>query len=198
MDKKHCNKCNEEKSYNEFYKHKSRKDGLQSLCKVCDKGYQTTLNCTDCGISFYLYHRNIKKRKSFLCKKCYNIHHSKKITELNKKRVKEFIFTEKGYAYERDKNKPHGYSLRHRQIVENFLNRKLNKEEVVHHIDGMKLNNSIENLWVTNSSGHRKAHRSLELISLFLFEKGLIKFDKNLGIYVLNDDLLDKNIVKLD
>ncbi len=32
---KRCNKCKQEKSYNEFNKNKRKKDGLQDYCKLC-------------------------------------------------------------------------------------------------------------------------------------------------------------------
>jgi hypothetical protein len=35
-----CNKCGIEKEYNEFYKHKRYKDGLEANCKFCKKLYQ--------------------------------------------------------------------------------------------------------------------------------------------------------------
>ena len=36
---KKCKKCNEVKSFSEFAKDKSRKDGHRSSCKVCNKAY---------------------------------------------------------------------------------------------------------------------------------------------------------------
>ena len=36
----------------------------------------------------------------------------------------------------------------HRMIIENYLGRKLNRNEVVHHINGDKSDNRIENLKV--------------------------------------------------
>jgi len=39
---KECTKCNEVKELTKFSKHKSRKDGLQSLCKQCDTNRHRT------------------------------------------------------------------------------------------------------------------------------------------------------------
>ncbi len=39
MKTKICIKCKEEKSFDDFYKHKSSKDGLRHLCKQCHRGY---------------------------------------------------------------------------------------------------------------------------------------------------------------
>lgn len=35
MEIKHCNKCGKDKPISEFGKNKSRKDGLQTMCKKC-------------------------------------------------------------------------------------------------------------------------------------------------------------------
>jgi len=44
----------------------------------------------------------------------------------------------------------------HRIIMENHLGRKLTDIEVVHHIDGNKKNNSVDNLDIHTNSSHRK------------------------------------------
>ena len=46
----------------------------------------------------------------------------------------------------------------HRVVMEKYLGRKLHTSEVVHHIDGNKQNNNIENLTVTNNPEHSKLH----------------------------------------
>ncbi len=50
------------------------------------------------------------------------------------------------------------YVLYHRVVLENHLGRILNPDEVVHHKDEDKLNNSIENLEILTSSFHTRAH----------------------------------------
>ena len=42
----------------------------------------------------------------------------------------------------------------HRALMEQHLGRKLNRDEVVHHINGNKRDNSIENLQVMPLSDH--------------------------------------------
>lgn len=52
-----------------------------------------------------------------------------------------------------------GYRItEHRYVMEQFLGRKLNKSEVVHHKDGNRLNNKLSNLELTNHSDHMKLH----------------------------------------
>lgn len=69
----------------------------------------------------------------------------------------------RGYKYIYMPDHPHA-TIRQdvknsRLIMEKHLNRYLKPEERVHHIDGNKLNDSIENLMLfSNASAHRKYH----------------------------------------
>jgi hypothetical protein len=54
-----------------------------------------------------------------------------------------------------------GYAYEHRIVAERKLGRSLNPGEIVHHIDGNKQNNSIENLNVVPGIAHHSfEHRS--------------------------------------
>ena len=46
----------------------------------------------------------------------------------------------------------------HRYVMEQYLGRKLKHGEEIHHIDGNKLNNSIDNLQLLTTAEHRKLH----------------------------------------
>lgn len=54
-----------------------------------------------------------------------------------------------------------GYVLEHRVLMENKLNRLLETNEEVHHIDGDRHNNTIENLEVVSRGEHQRLHMKL-------------------------------------
>ena len=47
----------------------------------------------------------------------------------------------------------------HRKVMEEKIGRRLRSDEIVHHIDGNKLNNDPNNLELTNRSDHMKIHK---------------------------------------
>lgn len=73
--------------------------------------------------------------------------------------------------------------LLHRHIMEVNLGRKLMYDEVVHHIDGNKLNNNINNLFLCSGIEHCKIHGSLNKMLRQLYELKYIGFDKEKGKY---------------
>jgi hypothetical protein len=92
------------------------------------------------------------------------------------------------YIYNpRAKCKWEHFKKEHVFIIETFIGRKLYKHEVVHHINGNKLDNRLENLVILNKhSHHRKAHLSLQIIGYKLVEYKLLDFDRNTNTYVAN------------
>lgn len=48
--------------------------------------------------------------------------------------------------------------LEHRYIIEQHIGRKLKRSELIHHKNGNKLDNRLENLLVVNQAAHRKEH----------------------------------------
>ena len=74
----------------------------------------------------------------------------------------EKIVSKGDYNYAVVKDHPnatkYGYVLEHRVVIENHLGRLLNSDEVVHHINHNKKDNSVENLEVTTVSKHSSMH----------------------------------------
>ncbi len=71
------------------------------------------------------------------------------------------------------------YAYEHRLIMEKHLGRYLKRTERVHHIDGNKLNNKIENLLLyDNQKEHRKTHRNLLIENIILKREIKVLKDK--------------------
>lgn len=54
------------------------------------------------------------------------------------------------------------YQLHHRWVMEQYLNRRLSRNEHIHHINGNGLDNRVENLILISNSEHGKLHRKLK------------------------------------
>ena len=97
----------------------------------------------------------------------------------------------------------------HRIIMEKFLGRKLNRFEVVHHKDGDKSNNIINNLELMSLSKHSKIHSIGRTMSKSAIEKLRINSQKHRTQAkltptnvkkirkLLKEKMLEKDIAKL-
>lgn len=122
---KQCSKCNEFKDSINFFKDKSKKDGLRPDCKYCIKKYYSE-NINKKKLydkEYYL----LNKEKKVLCKKKYYI--------ANKKEVIKKITN---YQNERSKKDSlFSFKLKTRNLIRNsFLRKKIKKNDKTENILG--------------------------------------------------------------
>lgn len=128
------------------------REGIKYCSKKCMGEASRTgsfIECKYCKKEFY------STRNEFCSPECaskYKVEHYKHKTYFENGYVVEF---HNGY------NKK-GNVKQHRRIMEDFLGRKLSENEVVHHINGDKTDNRIENLQVMTRSEHSSLHRRME------------------------------------
>lgn len=76
---------------------------------------------------------------------------------------------EKGYVRVRMPEHPasvRGYVYEHRLVMEDYLNRYLESWETVHHINEVKVDNRVDNLFLTTFPEHSAIHRAGKNVSL--------------------------------
>ena len=140
---------------------KSRYNGKYIKYKMCSEECYSKFKqnkkekhhhiCTACGVSFVSPRKN-KTTMCFCSQKC-SINYMKGENSYAYKNG--FVINSAGYKCIKIGDK---YIYEHRLIMEEHLKRKLKSYEVVHHIDGNKLNNNIKNLKLMKKSEHDKLH----------------------------------------
>lgn len=77
-----------------------------------------------------------------------------------------------------------GYVAEHILRAEEAFGRPVLATEVVHHINAIRDDNRPENLWVCSGWQHARAHRSAGRLLKELYAQGVIRFDRDAGVYV--------------
>lgn len=120
-----------------------------------------TMLCKQCKARF-TYRKNGRTRY-FCTAKCYGKYRSAHYTKGNGGNWKGGRFYSNGYRYIRIVTHPQaskkGYVMEHRYIMEKHIGRLLDPvKEVVHHINGDKLDNRIDNLELVTRGRHLIMH----------------------------------------
>lgn len=103
--------------------------------------------CDVCGKEFYLCKYRLKRCKNHFCSKdCYD--------KFERPHKKENILSV--YRTIIRKGKP---MSEHRYVMEQYIGRKLERSEYIHHINGNKLDNRIENLKIMSPQQHNRQHK---------------------------------------
>ena len=76
------------------------------------------------------------------------------------------------------------WRLEHALVMEKRLGRALRREEIVHHIDGNRQNNTDENLYLCRDNRHHmEVERQLKETFRELLKRNVVTFSQALGIY---------------
>jgi len=131
-------------------------------------------NCLICGKEFKTYKSKIKLGRGKYCsKKCSLIATNKELIKNGEKtRFKKGerhkwhshkSVSGEGYVQIFSPNHPfktkRGYVREHRLVMEEHIGRYLKDDEIVHHINGDKQDNRIENLMIVSKVEHIKIHK---------------------------------------
>lgn len=209
--KKRCSRCKKEKIYDDFHKDKYNKTGYRYDCKECvslqnknKKRKKTEFTCSSCKKTKLVDYYTDQRRKTTFCNKCLSkeIHSGKKRPELSGKNSPlwnggEYISSD-GYKMIKCEGESHPsgkplYKREHILIYEEYTGKKIRTQrgyngEQIHHIDGDKLNNNIDNLILCkNTKEHREIDHQLHRIALDLVKSGIIIFNKDNKEYILNE-----------
>ena len=175
MQTKFCYKCKQYKDVNEFYKNKSKKDGLASGCKSCTKQSDKEYHLHNRNTRLKMMREYQEKNRDVLRIKGIKYSRSEKGRELNKAACKKYYWKHRNLIAQRMKEsklqEPKKYKSRYQfcnavklgKITRPTHCQMCNKEALVHghHEDYDK---PFEVIWVCSGCHgiiHRKEHTNV-------------------------------------
>ncbi len=112
------------------------------------KGYRVPIQCGHCKKTRIVHAHSIRHAESGFCKSCSNL--GARANSWRGGRVMKAGYVqvriERSHPFYQAMATANGYVAEHRLVMAESLGRALEKTEVVHHRDGDKLNNKLENL----------------------------------------------------
>lgn len=149
-------------------------------CEVCHQDFEPKAHnakyCPACRHEAYRAHnrqneRNLYRhpcpicnilidRKSILCQRCWIKKRGDRYKGLNRQRTgphKQYTKAQ-GYIKQYCPDHPycdnHGFVLQHRLVVEAEIERYLEREEIIHHLNGVRDDNRLQNLMIVKARSH--------------------------------------------
>lgn len=136
---------------------------MKLVCDHCGKKYESYQK----GKNFHFCSIECRRKAGKLVASAFSKEtrdqKSKQFTEVNQTLLNQPEYIEKSRLTKKRIKPTKGYSKyygrhEHRVVAEKKIGRKLQKGEVVHHIDGDKTNNHPNNLQVMTNSEHARLH----------------------------------------
>lgn len=160
--------------------------------------YKLKCDSSNCGIIFTKIYWSCKKEGKHICFDCVSKYGNSINCKMGDQARREQSLSKIGNIREGSRGYPEiyvGYDypystperkkrlghwiFEHRYIMESKIKKPIPKGYVIHHIDGDKFNNNINNLYLCTGAEHNRCHAGVGGILTELFKENIIIFNKN-------------------